>query len=38
MGNTVKRFCQAVSRHSLSVDIKDIRDSGLLSFLNIAIL
>ena len=38
MGNTVKGFYQAVSRHLLSIDIKDIKDSGLPSFPNIAIL
>ena len=38
MGNTAKGFCQAVSRYSLNIDIKDIKDSGLPSFLNIAIL
>ena len=38
MGNTVKGFCKAVSRYSLSIDIKDIKDSGLPSFPNIAIL
>ena len=38
MGNTAKGFYQAVNRHSLNVDIKDIKDSGLPSFPNIAIL
>ena len=38
MGNTVKGLCQAVSRYSFSVDIKDIKDSSLPSFPNIVIL
>ena len=38
MGNTAKGFYQAVSRHLFNVDIKDIKDSGLPNFLNIAIL
>ena len=38
MGNTAKGFCQAVNRHSLNIDIKDIKNSGLPSFPNIMIL